>query len=179
MWIDCRRVDIPGAVSNIRKDHSKAVLVLRIRYTDGERTRDCVVWLTNLNKVVLPAGQNVYQHTKGQAMQARRWPTEFHYVDGGLKRADATDFMCVNRVIVEPWPQCFAVSRVDIGKLEDLLCDEQMDLAQGYMYRPVHDWVGQREQKGQEKAWSEVDTILSGSYDKNTFVRRVLDHMSS
>ena len=51
-------------------------------------------------------------------MPPQRWPTEFHYVDGGL--ADATDFLCVNRVIVEPWRQCFAVSPVDIAQSEDL-----------------------------------------------------------
>ena len=33
--------------------------------------------------------------------------------------------------------------------------------------------------RGQDKAWWEVDSIVSGSYDGNTFVQRVLDHMSS
>ena len=47
------------------------------------------------------------------------------------------------------------------------------------MDQPFHDWGGQREGKGQDKAWWEVDYIVSGSYDGNTFVRRVLDHMSS
>ena len=47
------------------------------------------------------------------------------------------------------------------------------------MDRPSHDWVTQRERKGQDKAWWEVDAIVSGSYDDNTFVRRMLDHMSS
>ena len=46
------------------------------------------------------------------------------------------------------------------------------------MDRPSHDWVTHREGKGQDKAWWEVDTIVSGSYDGNTFVRRVLDQMS-
>ena len=31
--------------------------------------------------------------------------------------------------------------------------------------------------KGQDKASWEVDSIVSGSYDGNTFVRRVLDHI--
>ena len=44
---------------------------------------------------------------------------------------------------------------------------------------PFHDWGTQREGKGQNKAWWEVDSIVSGSYDGNTFVKRVLDHMSS
>ena len=30
-----------------------------------------------------------------------------------------------------------------------------------------------------DKAWWEVYSIVSGSYDGNTFVQRVLDHMSS
>ena len=47
------------------------------------------------------------------------------------------------------------------------------------MDRPFHDWVSQSESKGQDKACWEVDAIVSGSYDGNTFVRRVLDHMSS
>ena len=47
------------------------------------------------------------------------------------------------------------------------------------MDQPFHDWGSQREGKGQDKAWWEVDSIVSGSYDGDTFVRRVLDHMSS
>ena len=33
--------------------------------------------------------------------------------------------------------------------------------------------------KGQDKVWLEVDAIVSGSYDRNTFIRRVLDYMSN
>ena len=47
------------------------------------------------------------------------------------------------------------------------------------MDRIFHDWVTQREGKGQDKNWSEVHAIISGSYDGSTFVRRVQDHMSS
>ena len=64
---------------------------------------------------------------------------EFHYVDGGLELADTTDFVCVNSVIAEPWRQCFVVSPVDIGELEDLLSDEEPDPVQGYMDPPFHD----------------------------------------
>ena len=140
-----------------------------------------MVSLTNmtLNKVVLPVGESVYQDAKGQPMPPQRWPTEFHYVDGGLEQADTTDFVCVNRIIAELWQQCFAVSPVDIGESEDVLTEEELDLVQGYMDQPVHDWGNQREGKGQDKAWWEVDSIVSGSYDGNTFVKRVLDHMSS
>ena len=100
-------------------------------------------------------------------------------MDGGLEQADTTDLLCVNRIIAEPWRQCFAVSPVDIGESEDLLTEEELDLVQGYMDQPFHDWGSQREGKGQDKAWWEVDSIVSGSYDGNTFVRRILDHMSS
>ena len=134
---------------------------------------------TTLNKVALPAGESVYQDAKGQPMPPQRWPTEFHYVDGGLEQADTTDFVCVNRIIAEPWRQCFAVSPVVIGESEDLLTEEELDLVQGYMDQPFHDWGSQREGKGQDKAWWEVDSIVSGSYNGDTFVRRVLDHMSS
>ena len=181
MWIHCPRWDIPRAVANIRKDRSKAVLVVPMGCTEEERARDWVVSLANmtLNKVVLPAGESVYQDAKGQPMPPQRWPTEFHYVDGGLEQADTTDFVCVNRIIAEPWRQCFAVSPVDIGESEDPLTEEELDLVQGYMDQPFHDWGNQREGKGQDKAWWEVDSIVSGSYDGNTFVKRVLDHMSS
>ena len=37
-----------------------------------------------LNKVILPAGESVYQNAKGQPIPSQRWPTEFHYVDDGL-----------------------------------------------------------------------------------------------
>ena len=47
------------------------------------------------------------------------------------------------------------------------------------MDQPFQDWGSQREGKGQDKAWWEVDSIVSGSYDGDTFARRVLDHMSS
>ena len=181
MWIHCPRGDIPRAVAKIRKDRSKAVLVVPMGCTEEESTRDWVVSLTNmtLNKVTLPAGENVYQDAKGQPMPPQRWPTEFHYVDGGLEQADTTEFVCVNGIIVEPWRQCFAVSLVDIGESEDLLTEEELDLVQGYMDQPFHDWGSRREGKSQDKAWWEVDSIVSGSYDGDTFVRRVLDHMSS
>ena len=39
--------------------------------------------------------------------------------------------------------------------------------------------VSRTYREGQDKAWWEVDAIVSGFYDGNTFVRRVLDHMSS
>ena len=145
--------------------------------TEEESTRDWVVSLTNrtLNKVGLPAGESVYQDAKGQLMPPQRWPTEFHYVDAGLEQADTTDFVSVNRIIAEPWRQCFAVSPVDIGEPEDILTEEELDLVQGYMDQPFHDWGSQPEGKGQDKAWWEVDSIVSGSNDGDTFVRRVLD----
>ena len=87
--------------------------------------------------------------------------------------------MCVNRIVAEPWRQCFAVSPVDIRESEDPLTEEELDLVQGYIDQPFHDSGSQREGKGQDKAWWEVDSIVSGSYDGDTFVRRVLDHMSS
>ena len=183
MWIHCPRWDIPRAIAKIRKDRSKAVLVVPMGCTKEESTRHWVASLTNmtLNKVVLPAGESVYQDAKGQPMPPQRWPTEFHYVDGGLDQADTTDFVCVNRIIAEPWRQCFAVPPVDIEESdsEDPLTEEEWDLVQGYMDQPFHDWGKQREGKGQDKAWWEVDSIVSGSYDGNTFVQRVLDHLSS
>ena len=183
MWIHCPRWDIPRAIAKIRKDRSKAVLVVPMGCTEEESTRHWVASLTNmtLNKVVLPAGESVYQDAKGQPMPPQRWPTEFHYVDGGLDQADTTDFVCVNRIIAEPWRQCFAVPPVDIEESdsEEPLTEEEWDLVQGYMDQPFHDWGNQREGKGQDKAWWEVDSIVSGSYDGDTFVRRVLDHLSS
>ena len=181
MWIHCPRGDIPRAVAKIRKDRSKAVLVVPMGCTEEESTQDWVVSLTNmtLNKVTLPAGESVYQDAKGQPMPPQRWPTEFHYVERGLEQADTTDFVCVNGIIAEPWRQCFAVSPVDIGESEDLLTEEELDLAQGYTDQPFHDWGSQRQGKGQGKAWWELDSIVPGSSDGNTFVRTVLDHMSS
>ena len=157
------------------------MLVVPMGCTEEESTRDWVASLTNmtLNKVALPAGESVYQDAKGQPMPPQRLPTEFHYVDRGLEQADTTDFVCVNRIIAEPWRQCFAVSPVDIGEWEDLLPEEELDLVQGYMDQPFHNWGSQHEGKGQDKAWWEVDSIVSGSFDGDTFVRRVLDHMSS
>ena len=112
-------------------------------------------------------------------MPPERWPTEFHYVDGGMEQADTKDFVCVNRVIAEPWRKCFAFPPIDIGELKDHLSDEELDLVQGYMNRPFHDWVTQREGKGQDKVWWGVDAVVSGSNDGITFVRRVVDHMSN
>ena len=132
-----------------------------------------------LNKVVPLAGETVYPDSKSQPMPPQRCPTEFQYVDGGLEQADAKDFVCVHRMIAESWRQCFAVSPVDISKSEDCPSDKDLNLLQGYMHRPFHDWVAQRERKGRDKAWWEVDASDSGSDDMNTFVKRVLNHMSS
>ena len=169
MWIHCPRWDIPRVIAKIRKDGSKAVLVVPMGCTEEESTQHWVASLTNmtLNKVVLPAGESVYQDAKRQPMPPQRWPTEFQYVDGGLDQADTTDFVCVNRIIAEPWRQCFAVPPVDIGESEDPLTEEELDLVQGYMDQPFHDWGSQREGKGQDRAWWEVDSIVSGSYDGN------------
>ena len=103
--------------------------------TEEESTRDRVDSLTNmtLNQAVLRAGEGVYQDAKGQLIPPQKWRTELQYVDKGLELAQATDFVCVYRVILEPWRQCFAVSPVDIGELEDLLSHEELHLAQGYM----------------------------------------------
>ena len=103
-----------------------------------------MVSLTNktLNKVVLQAGESVYQDAKGQPMPPWRWPTQLHYADGGLEQPDATDFVRVNQVIVEPWRQCFAVSPDDIGESEGLLSDEEWDIIQGHMDGPFDYWVG-------------------------------------
>ena len=111
-------MDVPREVAKIRRDRSKAVLVVPMGCTKKECTRGWVVSLTimTLNKVVLPAAEGVYQDARGQPMPPQRWPTGFHYVDGVLEHADATDFVCVNCVITEPWQQCFAVSPVDIGE---------------------------------------------------------------
>ena len=137
------------------------MLVLPMGCIEEDGTRNGVVSLTNMTskKVVLPAGGSVYQDAKGQPIPPQRWQTEFHYVDGGLGQADATDFVCVNRVIAEPWRQCFAVSPIDIREPEDLLTEEELDLVQGYMDQPIHDWGSQREGKGQDKAWSEVEVV--------------------
>ena len=149
LWILCVREDIPRAFAKIRRDRSKALFVVIMGCTEEESTRDWVASLDNmtLSKVVLPAGESIYQDAKGQPMPPQRWQREFYYVDGGVERADTTDFVCANRVIAEPWRQCFAVFPVDIGESEDVLPDEELDLVQGYMDRPFHDWAGQ------DKAW--------------------------
>ena len=53
----CPRADIPRAVAKIRKDRSKAVLVVPMGCIEEESTQDWVLPLTNMtfNKVVLPA----------------------------------------------------------------------------------------------------------------------------
>ena len=55
-------MDIPRAVAKVRKDGSKAVLVVPMGCTKKESSREWVASLTNmnLNKVVLPAGDSVY-----------------------------------------------------------------------------------------------------------------------
>ena len=81
-------------------------------------------------------------------------------MDGGLEQADTTDFVCVNRIVAEPWRQCFAVSPVDIGESEDPLTEGELNLVQGYMEQPFHDWE---------------TSVRAGTRTK----KRVLDHMSS
>ena len=78
MWIHRSTVDIPRAVAKICRERSKAVLVVPMDCTKEESTRDSGACLDNmtLNKVVLPAGESVYQDAKGQSMPPQRWPTE-------------------------------------------------------------------------------------------------------
>ena len=149
MWMDCLRVMIPTAVTEIRKDHSKAVLVVPTGCTEEELTRDWVVSMTNvtLTRIASPAGENVYQDPKGQPMPPQRCQTEFNYVEGGLQHADTTHFVCVNRLMAEPWRHCFAVSPVDIRESKDLLSDEEQDLVLRYMDRRFHNLIGQQEEK--------------------------------
>ena len=111
MWIHCPRADILRAVAKIRKHRSKAVFVVPMGCNEEEGIQDWVASLNNmtLKKVVLPAGDSVYQDAKRQPMPPQRGPTEFPYLEGGLKQANATDFLCVDRLIAEPWRQCFAV----------------------------------------------------------------------
>ena len=73
MWIHCPRWDIARAVAKIRKDRSKAVLVVPMGCTEEESSRDWVLSLTNmtLNKVVLPAGESVYQDAKNSPCHPR------------------------------------------------------------------------------------------------------------
>ena len=70
-------------------------------------------------------------------------------------------------------------SPVDIGESKDLFSDEEYDLVRGYMDGPFHDWVCQSKRRGQDKAWWEVQPIVSGCYYRSTFVRRALDPMFS
>ena len=113
--------------------------------------KDWVVSLTNrtLKKVVLRAGESVFQDAKGQPMPAQRWPTEFGHVDRGWEQADTTDLACVKHVIVYAWRQCFAVSPVDVRESEDLLADEELDLVEGCMGRPL--MTGQASEREQAR----------------------------
>ena len=83
MWIHCSRVDIPREVAKIRKDRTKAVLVVSIRCTEEECSQAWMVSLTNMsqNKALPPAGESVYEDNKRQPMPPERWPTKFHYAD--------------------------------------------------------------------------------------------------
>ena len=112
MCIHCPRVNIRRTVAKIRKDRSKAVLVVPMGCTEGESTRHRVVSLTTmtLHKVVLPGGGRIHQDANRQPLASQRWPTVLNYVDGGLGQADATDFVCVNSVIAEPWRQCLTLA---------------------------------------------------------------------
>ena len=145
------RVHIPQAVARIYKERSKAVLVVPVSRTEEGSTTDCVVLLMKmtLNKVVLPAGDRVYEHAKGAPVPCQRWPSEFHYVDGGVKQADATEVWCVHHMIAEPSRQCFAVSPVDIGESDYLPSDDELGFVQGYMDRPFPAWVAQQQAIGQ------------------------------
>ena len=64
------------------------MFVLPMGSTEEESTRDWVAPLDNMttNKVVLPAGESVYQDNKGQPMPPQRLPTEVYMWMEGWKR---------------------------------------------------------------------------------------------
>ena len=63
------------------------MLVIPMECTEEKSTQDWVVSPTNMNlsKVVPLAAESVYQDAKGRSMPPQGWPTEFHYVDGGMQ----------------------------------------------------------------------------------------------
>ena len=114
---------------------------------EEESTQDSAVSQDNvtLNKIVLLAGERLYEGTAAELVAPQRWATNLHCVDLGPKPADTAEFVSVNRVIAEPWRQCFAVSPVDSSEPEDHLTEEKLTLVQGYMHRPFHNLISRRE----------------------------------
>jgi len=180
LWIHCPRGDIARAVAKISKDRASAVLVVPMGPLEEESTRDWVLSLETmtLNKTTIPEGESVYQDAMGQALPPQRWRTSFHCVDGSLDQEGSQDSWCVNRIVAEPWRLCFAATPEELEEPVDRLSDEEILMIQGYMDRPFHDQVQEGDAKAREKAWWQVDNIVSGAFEGNTFIRRVSDHMA-
>ena len=125
-----------------------------------------------------PAGQSIYQDARGQQLGNTPGRTTVVYMDGSLSDESEADIRMVVRVAAEPMRYMFAAPSQEAEQYtegrDDLTADE-LDAVVGYMHNPMHDIMSAKGCKDETKWW-EDDSIASGAFDGNAFVRRVLDH---
>ena len=131
-----------------------------------------------LNSYDFPAGQSIYQDAGGQKLGNTPSRTTVVYVDGSLLDELEADIRIVARVVAEPMCYMFVApsqdTDQDIEGRDDLTADE-LDAVVGYMHNHMHDIMSAKGSKDETKWW-EDDSIASGAFEGNAFVRKVLDH---
>ena len=131
-----------------------------------------------LSSYDFPVGQSIYQDAKGQKLGNTPVRTTVVYVDGSLLDGLEADIRMVARVVAEPMRYMFAAPSQEADQYtegRDDLTADKLDAVVGYKHNPMHDIMSAKRSKDETKWW-EDDSIASGAFDGNAFVRRVLDH---
>ena len=180
LWIHRSPGYVPRAIAKIKSNGAKAQLVLTEKVWEDDqmvRLQDDLERMT-LNSYDFPAGQSIYQDARGQKLGNTPGRATVVYVDGSLLDELEADIRMVARVVAEPMRYFFAAPSQEADLYtegrDDLTADE-LEAVVGYMHSPMHDIMSAKGSKDETKWW-EDDSIASGAFDGNAFVRRGLDH---
>ena len=181
LWIHCPRNDLGRAVAKVEKDRTHGFVVVSGVGADDEKGTSLMSRLeqVSLNKVTFAPGESVYQDARGEALPPQRWATHVYYVSGCQAHQDEADVYNINRIQAEPWRAMFHAPDLeqDLGLDDGLnLGEEDWENVHGYISSPLHEWAAAKGGAKRPQDWWEMEAIVTGTFDGNTFVRRVLDH---
>ena len=180
LWIHCNPGYVPRAIAKIKSNRAKALLVLTEKVWEDDRmveVKDDLERMT-LNSYEFPAGHTIYQDARGQQSGNTPGRTTVVYVDGSLLDESEADIRMVARVVAEPMRYtCTAPSQEadQYREAGDNPTADELDVVVGYMHKPMHEITSAKGSKDETEWWKD-DSLASGAFNGNAFVRRVLDH---